>query len=82
MPFYEYQCEDCGTISGFLEGVTRDKPVIKCQSCGSTNLKRLLSPSNFQMKGRATQSAEGQTCCEREERCERPPCADSGKCQR
>ena len=82
MPYFEYECADCGAVSGFLEGVTQEKPELKCRACGGTELARLLSPSNFQMKVRTAQGAGQGTCCGREERCDNPPCGDGGECER
>jgi len=45
MPIYEYKCKQCSKVSEFLVGVTQEQSDIKCPSCGSTDLQRILSRS-------------------------------------
>ncbi|MBU0634909.1 MAG: hypothetical protein KKB82_07735 [Candidatus Omnitrophica bacterium] len=51
MPIFEYECQQCNKISSFLEPREKRfafwpvffKPKLKCEACGSKNLKRILS---------------------------------------
>ncbi len=56
MPLFDYLCEECGSVSELLMNVSSDHP--QCSSCGSPNLKKLLSAhsslsgaSQFRMPG-------------------------------
>lgn len=44
MPIYEYLCKVCGNISEIL--VFPNQSEIKCPSCGSGDLTKLMSPSS------------------------------------
>ena len=50
MPFYEYQCNNCGHT---LEAMQRlhDSPLKKCPHCGKSQLQRLMSAPVFRLKG-------------------------------
>ncbi len=41
MPFYEYECSNCGHHLEELQSMT-DKPLTKCPSCGKNTLKKLI----------------------------------------
>lgn len=43
MPIYEYRCQECRRISGFLVLNLREPFVPVCQRCGSQSLERILS---------------------------------------
>ena len=45
MPIYEYRCENCGRINEIL--VLRKDEELKCGSCGSQSLVKLMSAPNF-----------------------------------
>ncbi len=78
MPVYEFLCRDCGTRFEAL--VRTSGTVATCPSCGATLLDKQVSvPAPV---SRAERRPAGHTCCSREERCERPPCSDSGRCRR
>ena len=50
MPLYEFHCETCNNISEHLMKLT-DKAPTEC-SCGAQNsLKKVISRSNFVLKG-------------------------------
>ena len=73
MPMFEYKCNECGTVSEILTGVSRVDPEVKCDDCDSKNVKKLISVMNFSVGGsRATEpiapcgAMSGETC----ERCE------------
>jgi len=82
MPIYEYKCKDCGKISEFLVGVTKDMPEIKCNFCQSKKLDKIISGSFISTSGHIIGSQGGKTCCGRAERCDTPPCSDGGVCRR
>jgi len=50
MPFYEYRCTSCGFETEELQKVT-DKPLKKCEQCGKSTLKKLMSATAFRLKG-------------------------------
>ena len=69
MPMYEYRCKKCGEVSEILTGVSKEEPEIRCEVCKSTDLKKLISISNFTVASakatveRAPCGAEpGETC--------------------
>jgi len=43
MPIYEYQCQECRRISGFLILNPKEPFAPRCSGCGSTSLTRVLS---------------------------------------
>ena len=78
MPIYDYKCGECGKVSEvFLR--SPDSKDIKCPSCGSKNLERLISASYVV---RMNAPVPGTTCCGRTERCEAPPCSAGDICRR
>ena len=50
MPFYEYECPNCGYQDEVLQKIS-DKPLKKCPSCGKNGLKKLMSAPVFRLKG-------------------------------
>jgi putative FmdB family regulatory protein len=50
MPFYEYQCTNCGHHEEALQKVS-DKPLKKCPNCGKNGLRKLMSAPVFRLKG-------------------------------
>ena len=72
MPIYEYKCNECGGVQEVLHTSMRDVESVKCPSCGSEDLARLISAFNVSMGGT---SNKGLTCCGKEERCSTPPCS-------
>lgn len=50
MPMYEYECGSCG---GRFETVRKfsDPPLAECLLCKSPNVRKLLSPAAFVLKG-------------------------------
>jgi putative FmdB family regulatory protein len=50
MPFYEYECPNCGHREEVLQKIT-DKPLRKCPNCGKNGLKKLMSAPVFRLKG-------------------------------
>jgi putative FmdB family regulatory protein len=49
MPIYEYLCEGCQQVFEVMQSI-HDKPPAE-HSCGSTQVKRILSRSSFILKG-------------------------------
>ena len=50
MPFYEYQCRNCGHELEAMQKVS-DVPLKKCPHCGKSQLERLISAPVFRLKG-------------------------------
>jgi putative FmdB family regulatory protein len=50
MPFYEYQCNQCGHLFEAMQKIT-EAPLKKCPACGKNALKKLLSAPVFRLKG-------------------------------
>ncbi|HEV7606027.1 MAG TPA: FmdB family zinc ribbon protein [Steroidobacteraceae bacterium] len=50
MPFYEYECPNCGYRDEVLQKIN-DKPLKKCPTCGKNGLKKLMSAPVFRLKG-------------------------------
>jgi len=51
MPIYEFQCTDCGEKKEILFKNSDEKIEMKCNKCGSENLQRVLSSTNFAVSG-------------------------------
>ena len=88
MPLYEYRCNRCGSVSEFLVGVSSEKSQLRCESCGSEDVQKILSRANF-VSAESGPPAAGlpagaaaRTCCGREERCAHPACEGAGCCER
>ncbi len=43
MPIYEYECKDCGRVSGFLVMKAGQEKGLRCKGCGGGHLKRIVS---------------------------------------
>jgi putative FmdB family regulatory protein len=50
MPFYEYQCKNCGHDLEAMQKIS-DPPLKKCPHCGKSQLERLMSAPVFRLKG-------------------------------
>jgi putative FmdB family regulatory protein len=50
MPFYEYQCKNCGHDLEAMQKIS-DAPLKKCPHCGKSQLQRLMSAPVFRLKG-------------------------------
>jgi len=50
MPFYEYQCSNCGHALEAMQKVS-DPPLKKCPHCGKPQLQKLMSAPVFRLKG-------------------------------
>ena len=49
MPFYEYQCDACGTVHEAFQKMS-DPPLEKCPACGG-DVRKLLHPVAVHFKG-------------------------------
>ncbi|MBN1104630.1 MAG: FmdB family transcriptional regulator [Deltaproteobacteria bacterium] len=78
MPLFDFLCLQCGKVSEIL--VTSEDTGLTCQACGSSELKKILSPSST-LSGPSRQSmpGPGDTAC-----CGTSPshagCAGPGSC--
>ncbi|MEP6885821.1 MAG: zinc ribbon domain-containing protein [Gammaproteobacteria bacterium] len=50
MPFYEYQCKNCGHDLEAMQKIS-EPPLRKCPHCGKSQLQRLMSAPVFRLKG-------------------------------
>lgn len=50
MPTYEYQCAACGHQFEAFQKIT-DAPITECPDCHKPSVTKLISPTNFQLKG-------------------------------
>src|SRR3990167_5605094 len=50
MPTYEYQCKACGNQLEAFQKMS-DEPLKDCPKCNQSTLTKLVSASNFQLKG-------------------------------
>ncbi|HEY3850027.1 MAG TPA: FmdB family zinc ribbon protein [Steroidobacteraceae bacterium] len=50
MPFYEYQCNNCGHALEAMQKIT-EAPLKKCPECGKPQLRKLMSAPVFRLKG-------------------------------
>jgi putative FmdB family regulatory protein len=50
MPFYEYECKNCGHALEAMQKFS-DPPLKKCPDCGKSQLRRLMSAPVFRLKG-------------------------------
>ena len=64
MPIYEFKCLKCQEyVEILVMGANDDQVQMKCTKCGSGELERILSSTNFNMSpgGAAKQQASTQT---------------------
>lgn len=50
MPTYEYKCNDCGKDFEVFKSI-KDESLPVCPECNSNNVSRLISSTNFILKG-------------------------------
>lgn len=50
MPFYEYECGNCGVHKEVLQKMS-DPVLTNCTDCGQPALTKLVSRTSFQLKG-------------------------------
>ena len=43
MPFYEFECDDCGVVSNHLFRSTTRREDVRCKACNGKNLTKILS---------------------------------------
>jgi len=59
MPIYEFQCADCSEKKEILFRNSDEKVEMKCEKCGSDNLQRVISSTNFAVSGGGSGSGAG-----------------------
>jgi putative FmdB family regulatory protein len=80
MPTYEYECNTCGHHFEKFQSMS-DVPLETCPECGGQVRRLLGTGAGLIIKGGSATSSSSiacgrsQTCCGREERCEKPPCS-------
>lgn len=79
MPLFDYLCTDCGELSEVL--VTDPSAQPKCRSCGSLNMKKLLS-AHSSLSGSAQNGmpGAGDTACCGSAPGQHSGCAGPGSC--
>ena len=50
MPIYEYECDNCGARMELIKKMSDPDPK-KCLECGHESLRKLISRSDFHLKG-------------------------------
>jgi putative FmdB family regulatory protein len=50
MPIYKYECKSCAHIFEDLRGLNDPNPD-ECPECGDSQIERLITGGNFQLKG-------------------------------
>lgn len=50
MPIYEYHCKNCGHQFEIMQKIT-ETPSINCVKCGKNTLEKIISSTQFQLKG-------------------------------
>lgn len=50
MPIYEYRCNSCGHELEKLQRIS-EAPLTDCPACSKAELRRLISPAGFRLKG-------------------------------
>ncbi len=43
MPIYEYECKECGFVSGHLVMKPSDRRKLACRSCGAKKIRKVMS---------------------------------------
>jgi len=61
MPIYPYVCNECGEKFDLLVGVTAQPEELKCQKCGSENIKKLIG--SFAVSGGSPKSGGSDAIC-------------------
>jgi putative FmdB family regulatory protein len=81
---YEYECQACGRVFEWRQGIT-EAPLEECPECHGPVQRLVSGGTGFILKrgesGRAgphgaacSLEQGGKTCCGREERCDQPSC--------
>ena len=43
MPLFEYRCNECGSVTVFLEKIGQNETEHKCKECDSTDTQKIFS---------------------------------------
>ena len=79
MPLFDFLCLDCGQNSEVLMPTSKEKPT--CKSCGSSNVKKLLSAhSSMSGSSRDRMPGAGDTACCGSTPGQSAGCAGPGSC--
>jgi putative FmdB family regulatory protein len=65
MPIYEFKCLKCGNVVEMLFKSSTEEIEMKCASCGSLSLERVISATNFSVSGSSGGSkatSQSRTC--------------------
>lgn len=57
MPFYEYQCQECGFELEVMQNINAE-PLVTCESCGADKLRRKIFAAGMIFKGDGFYSTE------------------------
>ena len=77
MPLYDFQCRQCGNKMELLIRTTMERESPVCESCGSSELERLISAPNIAREktgARTTRCGNTTPCCGSSQPCDNPPC--------
>jgi len=61
MPIYPYICNECGEKFELLVGVTAQPEELKCQKCGSENIKKMIG--SFTVSDSSSKSRGSDSSC-------------------
>ncbi|MGD9819742.1 MAG: FmdB family zinc ribbon protein [Desulfomonilaceae bacterium] len=78
MPIKEYSCDDCGHVSELLVGIGRNSSEVVCSSCGSSNLKSMMSAPSIATHYETSNAPMLGSCCG--SRPSESGCAGPGSC--
>ncbi len=59
MPIFEYQCDQCGHITSFLEKAGSQE-MHACEKCNSNDLKKIFS--TFAVEGGTSSTGDDSSC--------------------
>jgi len=51
MPYYDYQCDDCGAVTEIQRGMRDSDDDVVCASCGSGNMGRVFTAPHIRVRG-------------------------------
>ena len=63
MPIFEFKCIQCNEVFEFLFLSEEDKKEMKCPKCSSEDLERVMSTTNFSVKGSSSATSQPSMSC-------------------